>query len=174
MLTVRLGRPLVDQVVAALEAQLPAQLDAFNAEAGHNVTLAHPTAYIAGAQVPLGSTGFPVIEVAAKQGTTGAFTIDRLAFDHDVSLQVIAWHEGEAADLALTYEASLGYLSCCAAVLLPTGQIAVGVEVANDNGFFWRIDALPTDTGETERSQRMRVPLFMQLRLEVVEQFDTV
>ena len=162
--------PLIDAAIATLQANLPAQIAAYNAQAAAVVELVEPSEYVFGAADPLILAAGPVVEVAAVQGTTGLFTVDRAAFDHDPRLTVCVWHEG--GELSTAYRTSLGLARCIIETLTQDGAFGAQVEVSNQTGVEWRTDAIPTDPTDDGRAfRKWRVPVLIIFRLEAVEAF---
>lgn len=166
--------PIIRAALTTLEANLPGQIAQFNAQPENQVDLEEPRAYVYSADDPLGTTGpgFPVVEVAAMEGRSGRWAVDRVAADHDVVVNVNVWHEGDRGQLPPTYEMSLGLARCVIEVMRVTGAFGPGIEIANENGIYWRADALPADfTSDQREFRKWQVPVFIQFRLEADEQF---
>lgn len=166
--------PLIRAALQSLEANLPGQIAQFNAQPANMVELEVPRAYVFAADDPLGTTGpgFPVVEVAAMEGRTGRWAVDRTEVDHDAVVNVTVWHEGDRGELSPAYEMSLGLARCVIEVLRVPGAFGPQVEVANENGLFWRADALPADfTSDQREFRKWQIPVFLQFRLEAVERF---
>lgn len=170
---IRFAAPVVRSILATLEANLPTQIATFNAETENAVGLASPTAYVFGAQFPLGVTGFPVVEAAMIEGTTGVFTLNREAWDHNPVANVVVWHEADPQGFAETYEASLGFIRCIIETLTPDGAIDPEVEIAQEGGIRWLIDPRVVATDTENRPTLFHMPAFVQFRLEAVERLET-
>lgn len=169
-LSISFAAPLIRTAIQTLQDGLPAQIAAFNAEGDNTVSLVEPAEYVFGAADPLVIGTGPVVEVAAVQGSTGRFDLDRGEFDHDPRVTVCIWHEGEAGDLSRTYEASLGLARCVLETLVVAGAFGDEVEVANEGGVEWRTDAIGVDpTDDAREFRRWRVPVLLVFRLESVE-----
>ena len=162
--------PIIRSAIAALQANLPSQIALFNAAPENEVELAEPVGYHFGAADPL--VAFPAIEVAATDGTTSQWAIDRSEGDHFPSVSVVIWFEGDRGELSPTYEASLGLAKCVIEVL--SRPRAFGqAEIPNDSGALtWRTDVLPGDLTEDGREfSKWRCAVLLVFRLETVEQF---
>lgn len=159
--------------IAALERDMPAQVAAFNLEPDNTVELEVPASYHFGATDRHAAFPFPQVEVAAVQGQTGRFEINRRAVDHDVILNVVVWLEGTTGEVGPVYEQLLGMARCVIEILTPTDAIAAGAEISNERGVYWRVsEAIPLDQDDENRTlQKWRVPVFVQLRIEDVEEF---
>jgi hypothetical protein len=172
--------PLIRATLATLQAKLPDQITAFNAEAENTVDLVQPVAYAYGAQDPLGVDGFPVIEVAATQGSGGGASVglgeQGSEFDHFPIVNVVIWHEGDRGELQPTYEMSLGLARCAVECLLPAGGFGPDASpIVDENGrlaLFWRTDAIPTDpTDDAREFLKWRVPVFLQFTVQHIDHF---
>ncbi|RDI73303.1 hypothetical protein Gocc_2903 [Gaiella occulta] len=168
--------PLLRAAIATLKAGLPARIAAFNAQTENTVALAAPdvSAYHFGGNDVLSAAGFPQIEVAAPQGSFGAWTIGRTEVDHDPVVNVVVWQEALHGQIPPAYEAALGYVRCVIEALRSPGAFGGQVEIAQDNGVFWRIDVLPDDmTSDGREFRKWRVPALITFRLETVEKFGS-
>lgn len=169
--------PIIRAALAALKADLPTQIAIFNAEAENGVDLVVPVVYAFGADDPLGVSGFPVVEVAAAQGRTGNFAVERTEFDHDPAITICVWHEGDRGEFSTTYEMSLGLARCVIETLLADDAFGPDAEIpdrADGGGIYWRSDALPADpTDDGREFRKWRVPVLIQFDLQAVERFVT-
>lgn len=171
--TITFAAPLIRAAITTLQASLPAQITAYNAEPANTVDLVAPAEYVFGAADPLILGSGPVIEIASVQGRTGQFSIDRAEFDHDPRVTVCIWHEGDRGELSSTYEMSLGLTRCVIETLLVTGAFGSEVEVSDEGGVEWRTDAIPADPTDDERQfKKWRVPVLIVFRLETIERFS--
>ncbi len=162
--------PIIRATIASLQANLPARITAFNAEG--NVQLTAPIAYHFGGNDVLSAEGFPQVEVAASQGSFGAWTIGRSEVDHDPIIQVVVWQEALTGEIPPAYEAALGFVRCVLEVLREPNAMGAGVEIAQEQGVFWRVDLLPFEMTDTEREfRKWRVPALITIRVETVEKF---
>jgi hypothetical protein len=165
--------PIIRQAIATLEADLPAAIVAFNAEA--NVQLTMPTSFEFGAADPLILTEGPVIEVSVPSGQSDGFSIGHAEWDHNPRLNVCVWHEGDRGQLATTYEMSLGLARCVIEVLSRDAALGDQVDVPKATGALtWRADVIPEDpTAEGRDFRKWRVPVLLQFALETVERVQT-
>lgn len=164
--------PIIRATIASLQAGLPARITAFNAEVANQVDLVEPAAYHFGGNDVLSTVGFPQIEVAASQGTLGSWTIGRSEADHDPVVQIVVWQEAMTGQIPPVYEAALGYVRCCLEVLRAPNAFGAGVEIAQEQGVFWRVDVLPFEmTDENREFRKWRVPALITCRVEAVEKF---
>lgn len=172
MPTITFAAPIVRKAIATLEAELPTQVALFNAEPDNAVSLAEPTEVVFGAMDPLILAG-PVVEVSATDGSFGAGALERADVDHDVTVNVVVWHEGEKGELSPTYAMSLGMARCVIEALWKTSAFGDEVEISNDAGAItWRTEVLPADPTEDGREfRKWRVPVLITFRLEAVERF---
>lgn len=171
--------PIVNDTIATLQANLPAQITAFNATPGAPVQLPTTIVYVPWAQDPLGTEGFPVIEAACDQGTSGAFDIDNdhPEWAHAAILKVTVWHEGDRGEVASTCEISVGLAKCVLECLLPYGAMGAGVQIADPRdpdgggrGIFWQLRGLPADLAADGRDfKKWRVPVTLQFHLITIE-----
>ncbi len=166
--------PLIRKAIASLQAGLPAQIAVFNAEAANQVDLLEPAVIHFGGTDSLSANAFPQLEVAAMDGLTGAFDLDRTEFDHDVAVNVVAWQECLTGEVSQAYEMALGYRRAVCEVLLVKDAFGAEVEVAQEGGLTWRIDVLPFEpTDDGREFRKWRVPTFLRFRLETVERFSS-
>lgn len=169
--------PIIRAALATLEETVPGQIAVFNAEPENTVDLVVPVVYAFGADDPLGVSGFPVIEVAAAQGRSGNWAVEKAEFDHDVALTVCVWHEGDRGEFSTTYEMSLGLARCVTEALCIDDAFGPDAELPNredGGGIYWRSDALPADpTDDGREFRKWRVPVLIQFDLEAVERFVT-
>ncbi|HLE98975.1 MAG TPA: hypothetical protein VI540_03685 [Gaiellaceae bacterium] len=170
MPSITFAAPIIRSAIASLQANLPTQIAAFNAEPENEVTLTAPVAFHFGAADPL--IEFPAIEVAATDGATAQWAIDRSEGDHFPQIAVVIWFEGERGEIGPTYEASLGMARCVLEVLSQTGAFGEA-EIPNDAGAVtWRTDVLPADLTEDGREfSKWRCAVLLVFRLETVERF---
>lgn len=166
--------PIIRATIASLKANLPARVTAFNAEPENVTKLTAPAddAYHFGGNDVLSASGFPQVEVAASQGSFGAWTIGRSEVDHDPIIQVVVWQEALTGEIPPAYEAALGFIRCVLEVLREPNAMGAGVEIAQEQGVFWRVDLLPFEMTDTEREfRKWRVPALITIRAETVEKF---
>lgn len=184
--------PIIRTALATLEDKLPDQIAAYNAESENLIDLVVPAAsftgyvsgggYVFGADDPLGVNGFPVIEAAITSGSGGPASVglggEGSEFDHLPTLNVVVWHEGDRGELPTTYEMSLGLARCVMECLLPNGALGGNVSPTIDAqsgrlAFNWRSEAIPADpTDDNREFRKWRVPVFIQLGLEHIDQFQ--
>ncbi len=166
--------PIIRATIASLQAGMPARIAAFNAEPANTVDLEVPLdgSYYFGGNDVLSASAFPAVEVAAGQGTFGGWTVGRTEVDHDPIVNVVLWQEAGSGLIPPVYEAALGYARCVIETLRQPNAMGDGVEIAQDAGVFWRIDTLPYDMTDDQRTfRKWRVPALVMLRLETVEKF---
>ena len=164
--------PIIRAAIASLQAGLPARIAAFNAESANQVDLAAPVAYHFGGNDVLSTAGFPQVEIAAAQGALGAWTIGRSEVDHDPVVNAVVWQEALTGQIPPAYEAALGYVRCLLEVLRAPNAFGAGVEIAQEQGVFWRVDVIPFEmTDEQREFRKWRVPALVVFRLETVEKF---
>jgi hypothetical protein len=168
--------PLVRAALATLEAGLPDQVAAFNAQPENDVVLTAPQTYVFGALPLLSSVAHPIVECAGVSGDLGNFTIRRETADHDLRINVAVWAQGQTGDVPALYEETLGLIRCIVEVLTPVGGFGPGVELANDLGVSWRCDVIPADlTAASQEAGRTieawRGSGLLQFRVEPLETF---
>lgn len=168
--------PLIRAAIAQLQAYMPGQVAAFNAEPANTVELPVPETYHFGGQDLLNAYAFPQIEVAIVTGDTGEFSIERTEVDHDPRANVAIWHQGDVGDVPQLYEAMLGLKRCVIECLVPRNAFGPGVEIAQQRGISWRIDTLPWDPTASSPAtgrdfQKWMGSALVQFRLEDVEKF---
>lgn len=164
---------MIDTAIATLQGQLPAAVTAHNADTATTVDIAAPATYHFGATDLLDAFPFPQIEVAAGTGRTGNWDVNRDEVDHDTTLQVILWLQGDTGEVPRLYRQSLSYRRPIINILRVTGALGAGVEISNEpGGIFWRADVIGAELTLEERSLRVwRAPLLIQFQLEDVDRF---
>jgi hypothetical protein len=128
---VDLFAPRIKTSIASLRAQLPARIDAFNAEA-NGVTLDQVAddgdglkprrpgmGYVFGGFPQYAAGEFPVVEVAIPDAVVSNLALQHLEGDLDSSLVVAVWAgRTSGEDFPELYEKVLGYARCITEVLL--------------------------------------------------------
>lgn len=171
--SIKLGAPEIRAAIASLTTYMPQQVAVFNAEPENTVDLVAPQTYHFGATDRHASFPFPQTEVAVVQGRTGRWTVARSAVDHDPWMNVVTWIEGTSGEVAPVYEQLLGMARCVIEVLSSNDALGPGVEIAQENGIYWRLsEAIPLEQDDSQRELKTwRVPVFVQLHLETVVEF---
>ncbi len=168
---------VVDATIATLRSALPAAIAAFNTS-DNGVTLEEPRTYAFGADEPLGSNGFPVVEVALIAGQLTGFPLGNQQADHAARLNICVWTEGATGDLEQAMRASYGLGWCVLRVLVPTfhafgpnAQLPGGQDAAG--GISWVTDAVPDPPHAEPRDvKKWRVPLWLSIDLSLLESFS--
>jgi len=156
-----------------LEAGMPAQVAAYNADPANEAVLDAPESYHFGVAHPLAAHAFPQVEVAAVEGRFGQWAVERTEADHDPTLNVVIWLQSGSGEAAEVYEQLLGMAKCAIELLRVDGAFGPEVEISNENGIYWRVsEAIPLEMDDEQREVKVwTVPVFLQFRLEKVERF---
>jgi hypothetical protein len=170
--TIDFAGPVIRAAIASLQAGMPGQVAAFNAEPANLAALEAPTVYHFGGQDVLDAFPFPQVEVFTPSGRTGNWAVQRVEVDHDLRLNVVVWTEGDTGEIPDLAEKALGYARCVIECLAPPDACGPRVELAQENAVVWQIDVIPGDpTADGREFRRWRAPAFIQLGLETVERF---
>lgn len=174
--SIKFAAPLVRAATATLQAGMPAQVAAFNAEVANLVDIAVPATYHFGGQALLAAYAFPQCEVAAVSGKLGNFTHRQATADHDLMVNVALWVQGDEGDIPTLYEKTLGLVRCAIECLTPDGAFGPGVVLAKDLGISWRCDVVPYDPTASSPAQGRSFQSWLgsgliQFRVEPVELF---
>jgi hypothetical protein len=175
--SIKFAAPLVRAATATLQAEMAAQVAAFNAEPANTVEIEEPATYHFGGQALLNAYAFPQCEVAAVSGKLGNFAIARATADHDLTVNAALWVQGEEGDIPTLYEQTLGLVRCAIECLTPTGAFGPGVELAQDLGVSWRCDVVPYDPTASSPAagrsfQHWLGSGLIQFRVEPIETFQ--
>lgn len=174
--SIKFAAPIIRAGITTLEAQMPGQVAAFNAEPANTVELDEPQTYHFGGQDLLVSYAYPQIEVGATSGDTGNWAINRSEVDHDVTMNVAVWIQGEIGDVPDLYERVLGTCRCVIECLSPNNAFGPGIEIRQQKGISWRCDVIPWDPTHNSPAQGRDFQKWMGsglivFRLEDVEHF---
>lgn len=161
-------------MIASLQAGMPARVAAFNADPSNLVDIVTPATYTLGVIDAHAANPFPQLEAAAVEGTFGEWSVGRAEVNHDPRVNVVIWLQGVTGEIAPVYEQMLGMIACVIEVLRAPDACGAEVEIANDQGIYWRLSELiPLEMDSPEREIRTwLVPGFLQFRLEKVEHFS--
>lgn len=152
---------------------MPARVAAFNADVANLVDIEVPATYTFGIVDTHAAFPFPQVEIAAVEGRFGQWGVARVEVDHDPTVNVVIWLQGVTGEIAPVYEQMLGMLKCAIEVLRAPDACGPQVEIANENGLYWRVsEMIPLEMDDSDRDvKKWLVPGFLQARLEKVEQF---
>lgn len=171
--TIDFVAPSIRAALASLQADFPAQVALFNAEAANTVDIEAPQTYKFGIVEPHAAFPFPQVEVAAVEGSFGQWALERVEVDHDPRVNVVIWLQGVTGETDKEYERALGMIRCAIEILSRPDAFGPEVEISNEQGIYWRLSELiPLEMDDVEREVRKwLVPAFLQFRLEKVEHF---
>lgn len=171
--SINIGAVEIRAALASLEAGMPDQVAAFNAEAANTVDLEAPQTYKFGIIDAHAAHAFPQVEVAVVEGSFGEWGVERTEADHDPRLNVVIWLQGTTGETSVEYEKALGLIRCAIEVLADKDAFGPDAEIANENGIYWRLSELiPLEMDDVNREVRKwLVPGFIQFRLESVVRF---
>lgn len=155
---------------ASLQAGMPAQVAAFNADPLNPTDIDVPQTYHFGGEFELANFAWPQVEVAVGDGRLQNFPTGNVGADHFPSCGVAIWLEGETGEIKTLYQQVLGLRHCALQILTKTGAFGAGVQIDRVRGVFWRADVVPADP-QNRDFERWRTPLFLQFALETVETF---
>jgi hypothetical protein len=167
--------PIIDAAINSLQAELPAAIVAYNAEAGHvgALALVEPEEYVFGATDAM--TVFPLVEVNVSEGTMGPFSLGDAGVgdaDHDPRLNVVVWLQGTTGEVPDVYRNALGYARLVVEILCEDGRLGATAEVSGtrDDAIRYRFDVIPADPADVDREiRKWKVPAFVSFAVEAVE-----
>jgi hypothetical protein len=170
---IKFAAPYIRAAIATLEGQMPEQVAQFNEQEENLVEIEAPATYHFGGTDLLSAFPWPQVEVAAIDGRFGAASYNYSERDYDPTINVVVWLEGVSGEIPELYEKALGIARCVIECLRPKDAFGPETELAEDGAIYWRGDVIPADpTDDNREFRRWRTPVFVQFRLEVVENFE--